>query len=162
MISGSGSKGVQRRRSTKVLCGFLTLLMLGVWGVAGTPTTAGAAVPPPAPTGLSPSGSNVQGNPTLSWSTSPGATSYKVTVQTSPGGVAITGANNQIVYSNNFDFQTDLALGDYTWNVVAVGPDGGTSSATSGSFTKVQVNGPTLSSPADGATINYPTQSPTL
>ena len=161
MISGSGSKGVQRARGTKVLCGFLALLMLGVWGVAGTPTTAGAAVPPPPPTGLSPNGSSVQGNPTLSWNTSPGATSYKVTVQTSPGGVAINGANNQTVYSNNFDFQTDLGLGDYTWNVVAVGP-GGTSSATSGSFTKQQVNGPTLSSPADGATINYPSQSPTL
>ena len=46
MTSGSGSQGVQRRRSTKVLCGFLTLLMLGVWGVAGTtPTPASAATP---------------------------------------------------------------------------------------------------------------------
>ncbi len=161
MTNAADNTRVQTGWGTKALSVLVAVLMLGVWGAAGTPTVADAATPPDPPTGLTPNGTTVTGNPLLSWDATPGATSYKVLVKTSPGGATVSGANNQTVYSNNFAFVTDLALGDYTWTVTAVSA-GGSSTASAGTFTKAQVDGPVLVSPADGATINYPSQNPTF
>lgn len=150
-----------RHISTKVASILLSLLMLGVWGIAGSPQSANAAVPPAPPTGLTPDGTSAQGNPLLSWAPTPGATSYRVLVKTSPAGVVVNGANNQVVYSNHFAFQNELALGDYTWSVSAVG-QGGTSTSTGATFNKAAMSGPSLLTPADGATITYPTANPTF
>jgi hypothetical protein len=147
MTSGSGSKGVQRRRSTKVLCGFLTLLMLGVWGVAGTAPVSGAADPLPAPTNLAPHDTTAGPNPPLTWTAVPGAAYYKVSINSGPA---------QTTYASSFTSTTDLPVGVVAWSVTAYDKSNAPGLASSTSFTNAASAGPNLTCPA--AIVNFPAQ----
>jgi hypothetical protein len=110
---------------------------------------------PAAPTLASPSNGsvNVQINPTLSWNSSSGATSYSLQVSTGSGFASfvvnqsgITGASFNVVgLSNNTQ---------YYWRVSAANAGGSSAFSAPFSFTTVAaVSGPpTLASPANNAT----------
>jgi hypothetical protein len=155
MISGSGSTGFQQRRSTKLLCGFLALLMLGVWGVAGTSPTAGAAETLAAPTSLAPDGITAGPNPTFTWSPVVGATYYKVTYPNSAG----TGTSNSTVYAPSFAPTVDLPTGSIDWSVTAYNSTGNSPAALA-TFTNSNLASMSLNCPA--SKVTYPSNVPTF
>src|SRR5690606_26807385 len=76
---------------------------------------AAAVVPTVAPTGLSPSGGFVPGNPQLSWGSVPDATRYRVQVSQSPS--FTTTLVNSITYNTTFTELTELPVGTLYWRV---------------------------------------------
>lgn len=117
-----------------------------------------SAATPSAPTGLSPSGSaSLSGIPTLSWDRSQGATSYDVQVSASS---AFTGATTTTTVNSQLVPTTQVPQGLDYWRVRAKNGSG-TSGWTVESFTRTNVDAPTLLSPL-GTTLKEPDNPPVL
>ena len=116
------------------------------------------AAGPSSPADLTPSGAqSVNGIPTLTWTRSPGATVYDVQVSANPSftnPASYSTVNRQLVP----DYQVPLGL-DY-WRVRARN-NAGTSDWTTQSFTRANVDPPTLLSPIS-ATLKEPDNPPVL
>ena len=115
MTSGTTTRASRRGLGTKLACLSLSLLMLGVWGVAGTASVASAAGTQSldAPTGLAPDGGTTAGpNPVLTWSPVSGATYYKVSYPRTDGTTQQT-----TVYSTSYAPTVDFPASTVNWSV---------------------------------------------
>jgi hypothetical protein len=118
------------------------------------------AAAPAAPVNLAPQGQTGTAIPTLSWDRVANATVYDVQVAKDPNF-----SNNGIVWSqfgswNNQATPTvQLPKGQLYWRVRA-NSQGGTSDWSTASFTRSGNNPPTLVAPANGATLQQPSQTP--
>lgn len=136
------------------LSGLLVALIMTV--VISTLSVGPAHAAVMAPTGLSPNGSSASGVPVLAWDWSPGAASYNVQVAADSGfnSIVWTGAtvNRRIVPTKQPP--TDAT---YYWRVQS---RSGTelSEWTTATVTRSAVPGPSITSPADGATLPQPDQ----
>lgn len=152
--------GTRGRISAAVLAVVLLVTMLspiGDTGVASAQLTT-------APTGLTPTaGTVVGGNPQLKWNriNDPSITveRYRVQVHTNPTFPAAGMLHNTVTYNSTFTAPTQLPTGTIYWRVA--GLDGNADGVFSGTASfEVGLAGPTLTSPASGAVIDFPTQSP--
>lgn len=137
------------------LVALLVAVAIGLTGfVAGT-GPAGAAVPTETPTIVSPSGTSVGANPVLQWEPLAGVTKYRVQVSTSSSFSPLLW--NTDVFNTSASPPNELPLGTIHWRVAgmdgsAIGPFESTS------FTRTQLDGPQLLAPADGSTLDYPSE----
>lgn len=148
----------QNRSTSTRLVALVVALAIGVTGfvAGGTGAPAGAAAPTEAPTIIGPDGTTVGQNPVLQWEAIAGVTKYRVQVSTSSSfsGNPIWQADVVNVSATPW---VDLPLGTLYWRVAgmdgsAVGPYG------SASFTRGRLDGPQLLAPADGSTLEYPSE----
>jgi hypothetical protein len=142
-----------KRVASYVLAAVLALVLVPLAGVE----PAGAV--PDAPTLSAPAdGATVTSNPVLAWNGVTGATSYRVQVSASsaftPLLVNITTPNTK------YGHTADLPLGVLYWRVAAIDGSGQGGFSTDRTFTKEQLSGPVLLSPADGADLEYPADPP--
>jgi hypothetical protein len=139
---------------SRLVAGLAAVLLLA--GLA--PAATLAVAPTTAPTLLGPAdGVTVSANPTLSWSTVSGAVKYRVQISTVD--TFATFVYNVDSYNTKATPPADLPLGLLYWRVA--GTDGssgvGPFSATA-EFFKEWGAAPTLTAPADGAALDFPTQ----
>lgn len=153
MIQRVGGVTAARGPVSKAFCVLLSLLMLGVWSVAGTPGTAGAAGPLPAPTGLAPNNTSAGPNPLLTWSGVTGAKYYKVTHPDQNGN-----ARTDTVYATSFATTVDYPIGTVNWSVAAYDELNQPGASASASFNNTVSNAPTLTCPS--SPVNFPVESP--
>ena len=140
----------QSRRGIRVLRSTLPMLVAGAILAGGLASPASAAAPD-APANLQSSRSN-NTTLTLTWSRVPGASSYDVTV----GSESVRTVNNVFVPTKTVPNSVT------SWQVRAVGATNETSSFTLGSLVPANVTGPSLVSPAAGATLQQPNDPPLL
>lgn len=100
-------------------------------------------------------GATVTTNPVLDWNTVSAATSYRVQVSASSSFTPLL--VNVTTPNTKYGPPTDLPLGVLYWRVAAIDGSGQGPFSVDRTFTKEALGGPLLSSPADGATIEYPT-----
>jgi hypothetical protein len=122
------------------------------------PAAVGAVPPSGAPTLLQPAdGAPVSSNPVFSWTAVSGAAKYRI--QISPE-LDFTPLTYTVDTTNRKATPpADLPLGQLYWRVAAT--DGGSGIGPWSeirSFTKAWGNAPTIDSPVDGATFNFPNQ----
>jgi hypothetical protein len=114
-----------------------------------------AVTPPAAPTLTSPSNgaTGVAINPTLSWASSSGATSYGVQVSTNSGFTSIA-VNQTGITTTSYAVSGLTNNTTYYWRVNATNAGGTSAWSSSRSFTTIVAapSAPTLSSPTSGAT----------
>jgi hypothetical protein len=140
----------------RVLAVLACLTFLATLMAPLTPVPAGAA--PVAPTGLTPDGVSVPANPQMTWNAVPLAETYRVQVSTDPGFSAFL--FNQTTYNTTYTPITELPAGTIYWRVAAIN-DEGTGPYSDANFTRSLI-APTPLTPADGATLTYPTDPPTF
>lgn len=131
---------------------FVSLLALLVTSFTTVPASAVVLGPP---TLLTPTpGATVGANPELHWETLTGATKYRVQVSTSSSYSSFS--YNKDTYNTYATPDADLPLGTLYWRVAGI--DGSTVGAfAEDNFIKEWAEFPTLTSPADGAALTYPT-----
>ncbi len=137
----------------KLLCAFLALLLVGVYGLTMVTSQAGAAGPLPAPTGLAPNGITAGPNPTLTWDTVTGAAYYRVTYPDNNGN-----PQTSTVFANAFAPFVDFPAGPVNWSVIAYDASNNPGASANASFTNQQGSAPTLTCPT--SPVNFPAQSP--
>jgi hypothetical protein len=119
------------------------------------PAAVAATAPTNAPTSLAPNGTTVSVNPTMSWAAVSGAVKYRVQISTSPAFSTLV--YNVDTYNRNATPPTDLPLGDLYWRVAGTDGGSGIGPFATATFTKDWNAAPTLTTPADGATLSFPT-----
>src|SRR4051794_18977688 len=135
----------------------LVAALLCVVGLLGA-SPASAAVPV-RPTGLSPNGTSVAENPTLTWTRVTGATSYDVEVSASS---AFTTTLYTVNTVNRRATPTSQLPGGQVWWRVRAQNSSGAGAWSAAGFTRSSKAGPTLVSPAHEAVLNQPGQPPLL
>jgi hypothetical protein len=141
----------------KVAVRYVIVLLLAVALVPFTDVGVAHAVVGP-PTLISPSdGSTVTSNPVLRWQAVPGATSYRVQVAINPSftGPLVNATTVNTRYAPPVDLPQTLLYWRVAATDAALGPF-----SDAFTFTKESAGGPTLASPASGATLHYPTDPP--
>lgn len=140
----------------------VALLALLLTLVASLTLTPSASAAPAPPTGLSPSGATISGAPTLSWTRVAGATSYQVDISDdstfSSNVMTLTTTNRRVTPTTHL---RSAPNGEIFWRVRSIGATG-PGSPRSTSFFRNALAGPTLVSPAPGATLTQPTDPPIL
>jgi hypothetical protein len=139
------------------------LLVAGLLPLAAA-GPAGAA--PLAPTLSAPAdGLTVTSNPVLEWAAPPppatGTARFRVQIDDDPGFGSL--AANVLTYNSRYAHNVDLPQTTLYWRVAGLDA-GGSQGPFSDvrSFTKEAPSGPTLTSPADGATVEFPADPPVL
>lgn len=126
-----------------------------------TVAPAGGAPAAPVPTGPD-QGAVVAFLPVFGWSPVSGADRYEFEISADSGfNSPVLGSNFDHFFTRNTRATINRAIpnGTYWWHVRSVGSDGSVSPWSSArSFQKQWLIAPTLTAPADGATITYPTQ----
>ena len=141
-----------RSRHARVASALAGLVML----VGLLPAGVAAAPPSGSPTLLSPTeGQTVSSNPTFSWTAVGGAVKYRVQVSTSPSFSPL--AYNVDTVNRKATPPADLPLGFLYWRVAATDGAAGVGSFTNGTFTKQWGAAPTITSPDDHDTFDFPT-----
>jgi hypothetical protein len=141
------------RAGTRILVVAAALLMI----VGLFPAGVSAVPPSGAPTLITPAeGATVSSNPILSWSAVSGATKYRVQVSTNPGFSALV--YNVDTTNRKATPPADLPLGLLYWRVAGTDGGAGIGPFTQGTFTKAWGNAPVIDAPADGDTVNFPTE----
>jgi hypothetical protein len=147
------SSSSTRRRA---LATVVTLVVAVLAAMLSTVPSASAA--PAAPSGLTPSGSTVNGLPVLQWNRVSGATAYDVQVATSDT------FNNLVwstaTYNRRATPNVQVPGGAVHWRVRAVGPTG-TGPWANAAYTRQALAGPAPQAPADGEVLESP-QEPAL
>jgi len=136
----------------------LLLAALAVALVSVAP--AGSAPPTPTPTGPA-DGTVVDSLPVFAWNHVAGADKYEFEIAADPGfNAPVLGAGKDNFFTKNTRATIEKVVpnGTYWWHVRAVAGDGSVSGWSTGlSVTKNWAAAPTLSSPANGATVTFPT-----
>ena len=131
--------------------------LVALLALATLPLALGATVPasaaPAAPQGLSPSSESADGIPVLSWNPVSGATSYKV--QVSNGSDFASTSYSATTTNRRLVPPVQLPPGEVWWRVQSVSSSGSSDWSTT-SFDRSALAGPTLTAPADGATLQQP------
>jgi len=139
------------RRLAALVVAVATMATLLVAGAG----SAQAAAPVDAPTIIGPDGTTEGSNPILQWEPLAGVTKYRVQVSASSSFSSTlwtADASNVSATPPN-----DLPLGTLHWRVA--GMDGSSVGPyATASFTRARVAGPQPLSPADGATLEYPSE----
>jgi len=145
-----------RRRSALAVIPLLAAA-LGMGSLTALPAMAAAA----APEGLSPtSGDTVGPTPAFAWQKAAGAVKYRFQVSTSPG---FTGnAYDVTTYGLHATPPTALPAGPMYWHVGAVDTSNIITWSDTVNFSVSTTSGPTLVSPADGESLDYPVEAPVL
>ena len=133
----------------------VTAAMLAGLAPLASPAPA-AAVVLGSPTLTSPgSGSTVAGNPVFAWETVGGAIKYRIEVSSNPSfsSPAIADETQNLRYTPT----TELPLGTLYWRVAARDATNALGTYASSSFTKGWGGAPNPLTPADGATLTFPT-----
>lgn len=141
----------ERSRVVSLLLGAALLA-----SVFGLPATAVATAPTGRPTLTSPaSGATASANPAFAWSAVAGAAAYRIQISTS----SVFGSTvyDITTYQLKATPTDELPLGTLYWRVAAL--DGGGAAgpwSTTSSFTRAWATSPTVTSPADNATLSFP------
>ncbi|HEV2889962.1 MAG TPA: Ig-like domain-containing protein [Frankiaceae bacterium] len=112
-----------------------------------------------APTGLTtlvapPAGETVGGNPTFTWTPVPGAAKYRVQVSRSE--IFDSTVYSADTYNVHATPTTALPVGQLYWRVAPTDGSSGVGTYVSSTFTRVWAEAPSLTAPADTATLTYP------
>ncbi|QXC59560.1 fibronectin type III domain-containing protein [Aquihabitans sp. G128] len=119
----------------------------------------GAVAPTSAPTGLSPNGDSVGGNPPLSWNRLPDAIRYRVQGSTDPGfGTTLF---SDTTTNSNYTPINELPTGTVYWRVAGLDDGNNAGPFATATFTK-GLAGPTPQAPANNATLTFPTDPPSF
>lgn len=140
---------------------WIGLLAVGLLLVAGLAAPASAALPA-MPTGLTPSNAGVSGTPVLQWNHVRGATSYRVDI--APDASFSTSVASYGTVNLRLVPTVPLVDGGDSqihWRVSAVNATG-TGQPANATFSRGSLAGPALVSPANGATLQQPTEPPVL
>jgi hypothetical protein len=141
-----------RRRLGALIVALATVATMFATGVG----PAEAALPTEPPTIIGPDSTTVDANPILQWDPLPGVTKYRVQVSTSAqfSGTPVWQGD---VFNTSATPTVDLPLGTLHWRVA--GMEGSTVGGYSqASFTRERLAGPQPLSPADGSTLEYPSE----
>lgn len=139
------------------MLGVVALIMVAATLVSA-PLSAQAAIA--APRSLSPAGGAQSAIPTLQWSRVSAAVRYDVQVSTSSGfstTLASTSTTNR-----RYTPSVQLPAARIYWRVRSVNSSGSSSGWAKTSFSRTRSAGPTLQSPADGASLAQPADPPVL
>ncbi len=140
-------------RGRKISCVLAALLMLVTFGLTAVTTSAGAATPPPAPTGLAPDGGNAGPNPVLTWDAVPGAAYYMVKHPDANGN-----QREDRVYATSYATTVDYPLGVVSWSVQSIGEGNTPGGSASASFNNTSSSAPHLTCPT--SPVRFPAESP--
>jgi hypothetical protein len=134
----------------------MVAVAIAVTGFVAGSSPANAAAPTVAPTIIGPDGSAEGENPILQWEPIAGVTKYRVQVSSSPSfsGSHLWSADTYNVSATPI---VDLPLGTVHWRVA--GMDGSTPGPfATASFTRDRLPGPQLVAPANGSTLEFPSE----
>lgn len=148
----------RKHARTRLIAGALLSLTMAV-SVTSVTATPASAIALAKPTGLTPSSGATNVTPVLSWGTVKNATQYDVEVSVNASYddpiYEVTTANRQATPTKQ------LPMVKLYWRVRArSGSDNGPWATAS--FSRTRLNGPTLVSPANAASLPQPTQPPLL
>jgi hypothetical protein len=150
-----------QRRTSKKISSLLIAAGLAL-AVAGIGSARSAAPATPSPTGPA-DGATFQALPTFSWEAVPGAEKYEFEIAADAGfnsppiGTGTTG--DAVFFTKNTRATVKKAIpnGEYWWHVRAIDEQGAVSAwSAARSFRKSWTTLPTHTSPANGATLTYP------
>ncbi len=135
------------------MIGLLATVLSTLALVLAVPIVATAA--PAAPIIVAPDGTTTQTTPVLQWARVSGAVKYEVAVSTN---AAFTGSLSfsQTTANTYATPLTDLQTGPYYWRVRAVDKNNAAGTYATAAFTRANDNAPVLTSPANGASLSYP------
>ncbi|CAA9335542.1 MAG: hypothetical protein AVDCRST_MAG16-1549 [uncultured Frankineae bacterium] len=139
----------------------LTLLLALVGGVLVSPAPASAVAPTSAPVLTAPSSSaEVSDGPVLSWNRIAGAAAYDVEVSTDSGfSTTLFAQSTTNLHATPL---TELPVGPLHWRVRGKDAGGAAGPWATSIFSRATLAVPQLSTPADGATLAYPSEPPVL
>ncbi len=121
---------------------------------------AGAVAPADAPSGLTPNGENVGGNPQLSWDRVAGAARYRLVIDNDDS--FASPITDTITYNSSYSPPALLPVGTLYWRVAGLDTGSGQGPwSTVATFTRF-MDAPVALAPANGAAIDYPGTSPTF
>ncbi len=133
----------------------VTAVMLAGLAPLATPARVAAVVLAP-PTLTSPgSGTTVTGNPVFAWTAVGGAIKYRIEVSLNPSFSSPAVADE--TQNTRYTPATELPLGTLYWRVAARDTGNVLGTYASSSFTKGWGAAPNPLTPADGATLSFPT-----
>ncbi len=146
---------IARRGSARARVGLTLISVLLLAGLL--PTGAFAVAPASPPTLIGPSdGLTVSANPVLSWGTLAGATKYRVQVSTvSTFATTVYSVDTINVRATP---PADLPLGTLYWRVAGMDSASNLGPYATREFTKAWGVAPTLTAPADLATLDFPSE----
>jgi Bacterial Ig-like domain len=146
---------IAARSAMRARAAFLALSILLLAGLL--PAAALAVAPASPPTLTAPAdGITVSANPVLAWNTLTGASKYRVQVSTS--NTFATTVYSVDTVNTKATPPADLPLGSLYWRVAGMDSSSNLGPYATRSFTKDWGAAPTLTAPADGATLDFPSQ----
>lgn len=146
--------GRTRNRLTRAALVAVVIALVSVAPAGSAPAAPVAAGPDP--------GAVLAFLPAFSWSTVSGADRYEFEISGDSGfNSPVLGSNFDHFFTRNAfaTINKSIPNGTYWWHVRSIGSDGSLSPWSSArSFQKLWLTAPSLTAPADDATITYPTQ----
>ena len=142
---------IWRRRVAVTACatGMMTLIMPLTTATATSLVTAAPVLVNPT------NNATVSANPVFSWQSVTGALEYEIKVATDAGFSSVV--YQATTYQLDATPTSDLPTSTLYWEVAGVDTNGQSGPYAASQFSKSSLPGPTLSTPANGASLQYPT-----